>query len=60
MRGFSEGKSDVTKQQRPLVKPKIAIIFIRCYQTVFISFLNSDCPKQRSIPLEMFCQSIPC
>jgi len=30
MRGFSEGKSDVTKLQRPLIKHNVAIIFIRC------------------------------
>ena len=36
-----------------------AIAYIRCYQTFFISFLNSIFPEQYLIPQENFLQSIP-
>ena len=37
VRGFSEEKSDLTNVQRPLIKPKPAIFYIRCWQIVIYS-----------------------
>ena len=49
MRGFSEGKSDVTKAQRPLIKPKIAIIFILCCKQFFYSIIKFGSKKYSPI-----------